>query len=321
MQYENVPMDPGMKEVQTDLMNNISLQLWLVKLLQDGRVYEDQFTKMHRKYEDQIEQLMNQRKVMLEDTQNLDLKTALNEVKIYYEELKKKRELEIISEEEYKIKAKSFEWEINYLNKEIFKQESKIEFLKDPPHGKFPEEVINMKDKAETYRKTIERLTISGEISPKAIAIAKGSLDKILNYFDEFDLINHKPEVRTPKVRHIQEVNLDWYKPEFKIITKKKPEIHKLKIEEKKDEIQDINIGVKEIKNEIQDIIIKVKEENIEKPKNVRVICPYDDKKGDKCKVIAFGKTEVDAYNKLENHIKKYHPEKLTDIKETYAHA
>lgn len=307
MQYEHVPMDPGMREVQTDLMNNISLQLWLVKLLQDGRVYEDQFTKMHRKYEIQIEQLMSQRKEMLEDTQNLDLKTALNEVKIYYEELKKKRELEIISEEEYKVKAQSFEWEINSLNKEISKQEAKIEFLKDPSHGKSPEEVINTKTRAENHRKTMESLKISGDISPETLAVAKESLDKILNYFDEFDLVNHKPEIRIPKVRHIQEVHLDWYKPEFTRITKKKPEIHELKIEEEKDEIQDI--------------IIEVKEENIEKPKNIRVMCPYDDKRGDKCKVIAFGKTKVDAYHRLENHIKKHHPEKLTDIKETYARA
>ena len=243
MQYEHVPMDPGMREVQTDLMNNISLQLWLVKLLQDGRVYEDQFTKMHRKYENQIEQLMSQRKEMLEDTQNLDLKTVLNEVKIYYEELKKKRELEIISEEEYNVKAKSFEWEINFLNKEISKQEAKIEFLKDPSHGKFPEEVINAKTRAETYRKTMEKLTISGDISPKTIAVVKESLNKILNYFDEFDLVNHKPEIRTPKVKHIQEIHLDWYKPEFTKITKKKPGIHELKIEEEKDEKQDIIIG------------------------------------------------------------------------------
>ncbi len=288
-------MDPGLRELQTDLMNNISLQLWLVKLLQDERVEEEQFIKMHRDYETHIEQLMSQRQEMMEDAQILDLKRALNEVKVYYNELKKKRELGIISEKEYIVKAKSFDWEINNLKKEISIQEAKIEFFKNPLYGKSYEEVMHTKTKAENYRKTMESLSISREISANTVVIAKESLDKILNYFEELDVENQKPETHIPKVIHIQEEHLDRYIPEITRINIKKPEIHELKIEEEK-------------KDEIQDIIIEVKEENIEKQKIIRVMCPYDDKKGDKCKVIAFGKTEVDAYQKLENHIKKHHP-------------
>ena len=305
MLHEYVPIDIGMREVKTDLLNSISLQLWLVKLLQDGRVDEEQFIKMHREYEAQIEQLMSQRKEMLEEAQKLDSIKALNEVKVFYDELKKKRELDVISEEEYKVKARSFNWEINNLNEEIRRQEEKIEFLKDASHGKSLEEVIKTKTKAENYRKTVESLKVSRGIGPKTIAVVKESLDKVLNYFEEFGEVIHKPEIRKSEIINLQEEHLDLYKPGYIRINEKKPEIHKLKVEEKKDEIKDV--------------IIEVKEENIEKVDVVRVMCPYDDKKGDKCKVIAFGKTEVDAYHKLENHIKKHHPEKLMDIKKTYA--
>jgi len=166
MLHEHVPIDIGMREVKTDLLNSISLQLWLVKLLQDGRVDEEQFIKMHREYEAQIEQLMSQRKEMLEEAQKLDSIKALNEVKVFYDELKKKRELDVISEEEYKVKARSFNWEINNLNEEIRRQEEKIEFLKDASHGKSLEEVIKTKTKAENYRKTIESLKVSRGIGP-----------------------------------------------------------------------------------------------------------------------------------------------------------
>lgn len=296
-----------MREAQTDLLNNISLQLWLVKLLQDGRIDEEQFIKLHGEYENQIEQLMSQRREMMEDAQILDLKKASNEVKVYYDELKKKRELGIISEEEYIVKAKSFDWEINNFEKEISTQEARIEFLKNLPSGMSFEEIMQAKTRVENYRKKMESLNVSRDIKQDTIAVVKQSLDKILKYFEEFDELNHKPEVRIPEVRLIQEEQLDRYVPEITRIKMKKPELHELRVEEKIDEIQDI--------------IIEVKEEDVEKPKIIRVMCPYVDVKGDKCKVMAFGKTEDDAYKKLESHIKKHHPEKLTDIKETYARA
>ena len=195
MLHEHVPMDPGMIEAQTDLLNAISLQLWLIKMLQDGRVDDEQFIKMHREYEVQMDQLISQRKEMLEEAQNLDLIRDLNEVKIYYDELKKKRELGIISEEEYKVKARSFDWEINNLNEEIYRQEAKIELLKDVLHGKPLEEVINTRTKAEDYKKALGSLKISGDVGQEVIIVANESLDKILNYFKEFGEVNHEPEV------------------------------------------------------------------------------------------------------------------------------
>jgi len=305
MLHEHVPVDPTMREAQTNLLNAISLQLWLIKLLQDGRVHEEQFLKMHRKYEAQMDQFMSRRKEMLEEAQNLDLIRNLNEVKIYSDELKKKRELGIISEEEYEVKARSFDWEINHLNEEIYSQEAKIEFLKDVSHGKSLEEIFNAKTKAEDYEKALGSLIISGDINPEEIIVAKKSLDKILDYFKEFGEVNHKPEVSVPEATIIQEEDLDVSKPEIMMVDEKKLEIQEMKVEDNIDEIKDV--------------IIDVKKEKIIKPEIVRVMCPYNDKEGNKCKVIAFGKSEVDAYRKLENHVKKHHTEKLMDIKKTYA--
>jgi hypothetical protein len=307
MLHEHVPMDPGMIEAQTDLLNAISLQLWLIKMLQNGRVDDEQFIKMHREYEAQMDQLISQRKEMLEEAQNLDFIRDLNEVKIYYDELKKKRELGIISEEEYKVKARSFDWEINNLNEEIRRQEEKIEFLKDVSHGKHLEEVINTRTKAEDYKKALGSLKISGDVGQEVIIVTNESLDKILNYFKEFGEVNHEPEVSVPESIILQEEHLDVKKPEILMVDETKPEIQEIKVEEK---IVDV-----------KDIIIDVKEEKTVKSEVVRVMCPYHDKKGDKCKVLAFGRSEVDAYLKLENHVKKHHPEKMMDLKKTYARA
>ncbi len=307
MLHEHVPMDPGMIETRTNLLNAISLQLWLIKMLQYGRVDDEQFIKMHREYEAQIDQLLSQRKEMLEEAQNLDLIKDLNEVKVYYDELKKKRELGIISEEEYKVKARSFDWEINNLNEEIYRQEAKIELLKDVSHGKLLEEVINTKTNAEDYKKALSSLKISGDVGQEVVIVANKSLDKILSYFKEFGEVDHEPEVSVPEPIILQEEHLEVKKPEILMVDETKPEIQEIKIEEKL--------------VDVKDTIIDVKEDTTVKSEVVRVMCPYHDIKGDKCKVLAFGRSEVDAYRKLEDHVKKHHPEKMMDLKKIYARA
>ncbi len=305
MLHEDVPMDPGMIKAQSDLFNFISLQLWLIKMLQDGRVDEEQFKKMHREYEARVDQLISQRKEMLEEAQNLDHVKALNEVKIYYDELKKKRELGIISEDEYKVKARLFDWEIKNLNEEIYRQEAKIELLKDVSHGKSREEVFNTKTKTEDYKKALGSLKISGDVKHEAIIVAEDSLDKILSYFNEFGEMDYEPEIRVHEAVILQEEHLSVYKPEI------------MSFDEQVSEIQEIKVD--KIFDDAKDRIINVKEKTIEKSEVLRVMCPYNDNKGDKCRVIAFGRSEADAYRKLETHVQKHHPERLMDIKKTYA--
>jgi hypothetical protein len=50
-------------------------------------------------------------------------------------------------------------------------------------------------------------------------------------------------------------------------------------------------------------------------PKLKLIRCPFTDKEGKKCKVVAFGRTDYDAYIKLEKHVSKSHPEKLEEYK------
>ena len=56
--------------------------------------------------------------------------------------------------------------------------------------------------------------------------------------------------------------------------------------------------------------------ENSEKPKLKHLECPYFNIKGEKCRVVAFSRTEASAYKKLEAHIAKKHPNKLNEFKE-----
>ena len=59
--------------------------------------------------------------------------------------------------------------------------------------------------------------------------------------------------------------------------------------------------------------------ERREEPKLKHVECPYLNSKGERCGVVAFGRTEAEAYRKLEAHVAKRHPEKLKEFKEAHA--
>ena len=61
----------------------------------------------------------------------------------------------------------------------------------------------------------------------------------------------------------------------------------------------------------------RTKPKPVESKPLVRVECPYTTSKGKKCGKLVFGRSETDAYKKLEAHVAKKHPDKLEEFRES----
>lgn len=319
MQHQHVHPEPLIDDLKSKLMSNISLQLWLIGLLQDGGCDEYQFIRMSKSYEDETESLMKQHETMLKNARDMSpLEKALKEVKVYYEELKMKKEIGAISEEEYRVKARLFEWEISNYEKEISSRKTKIKLLEEPSQKMSQEKIIRMKQKIEDYKRVINNPESLREINPNTINLVKGALDKFSTYFEEIKPMYQQPLTKSPVITEKKIDKQNWIIPKIK-----KTEIEEQKILDSVDikvEEADWNIHeIEEIKVEPQKFHVDIeKETETKKPQIIRIECPYDNMKGGKCEVIAFGKTEIDAYRKLESHIKKHHSKRLEEFKKEY---
>ena len=68
-----------LKQLQEDILKNISLKLWLINLLLEEKVHEEQFNRMYKQYEAEYISFMNIYNKMVMNARNLaPLKISLN---------------------------------------------------------------------------------------------------------------------------------------------------------------------------------------------------------------------------------------------------
>lgn len=183
--------DPRLKKVQEGLLQSISLKLWLVNMLKEGGVDEDQFNRMFDEYEAQSSHYMKCREEALETAEEIDsLVKRLGETKVYLEEIKVKRAIGRVSEEEYEAKAPAFEWDIKHYQNEISERKKEVEFMEDLTLVIPRDEIIEMKAKLENYRWAMDNLELSGDVTAETHMRIKESLEGTLDFLKSFKTSN-----------------------------------------------------------------------------------------------------------------------------------
>lgn len=180
-QFEPAPV---IKEVMWNLGKNISLKIRLTNLLRGGEVQLETFTRLFESYAARGERLMNSRNEMLERIR-FDLNSmgrALNEAKIGLEELKIRRAIGDVSEEEYQAKSPAFEWDMGQYEDEVGRKKMEKEYLEELTKVMSTEEIAELKDLGETCLKTFEEDELSETVSPELAARIKVTLEEAIAY-------------------------------------------------------------------------------------------------------------------------------------------
>jgi len=283
-----VTVNQEIKELQTNIFIKSSLKLWLINLLLDGKIFEDQFNDMLEEYDCNVIELVNRRKVVLHATNEelVSLNKELNESKIFLAEIEKKKEIGDISEEEYLVKKRKFEWEITHYQNKISIRTEVQYFLENPYNTISSKKYNEMKQETKRRLENIDNLNTSDNISFNTIKKTKISMENLVEHLREYNLTQHK-------------------------------QLDSLDSDEADDEIkQPISSAIPD-KHDARDDPLEQEpktEEIIEENKLFRVECPYSDVNGKKCKVIAFSTKKAEAYQKLKEHVIENHPEKIKEF-------
>lgn len=150
-------VDLVVKEAMEDLMKSISLRLWLVNLLLEGKIKEEHFNRLFESNKARLKLCMDRRNEMLKHARDLDgTDKALNEVKIDLAELEMKKAIGDISEEEYKAKAPALKWDVGKYEDEISKRKMETVFLEDLTRVMSLEKIAQMKEIAANCRDMVQ---------------------------------------------------------------------------------------------------------------------------------------------------------------------
>jgi hypothetical protein len=178
--------DHRITEAQKNFLQNVSLNLWLLDLLLKGNIDKNQFNKMFDEYEAQLSSAMMSREKLLKRAREIDpLEKALNESKVYLEELKRKKELGKISEEEHDIKAPKYRWDINHYEGMISQRKAEEEYLTDLAKILSSDEIADMNATTERCKYAMENqdafISLSPEKNEKVRALIERTV-KLLDY-------------------------------------------------------------------------------------------------------------------------------------------
>ena len=189
-----VKANQELKELQTNIFKKISLKLWLVKLLFEGKIIEEQFNDMLEEYDCKIRELVNRRKVVLHANNEdlISLNTELNKSKIFLAEIEKRKEISDISEEEYLVKKGKFEWEINHYQNDISIRTEVLSFLESPYNTISRIKYNEMKQEAKRRQENIEKLNTSDNISFNTIKKIKISIEELVEHLRGYNLTQQK---------------------------------------------------------------------------------------------------------------------------------
>jgi len=179
--------DPKLVEMQHGFLQSISMKLWLINMLQERGMEEEQFNKMFDNYEALFSCFSSRREKILSQLKDVSfLETSLGKAKVYFEELKMKKTIGKVTEEEYEVKTKALEWDIKYYEEEISRRNKDVEFLMDLPRVMSVEEVNKLKSMAERCRWAMDNFESSNKISSGSAIKVRESLHNTLDILEAF---------------------------------------------------------------------------------------------------------------------------------------
>jgi hypothetical protein len=172
--------DPLTKEVMENLAKNITLKIRLVRLLRDGQVKEETFKKLFDSYVEQGRIWVSRR----DDTvrrfkADIDrMEEALVTARKDFELLEIRRNIGDANDEEYKVKAPAYKWDIEHLEEEIKNRKGGILYVANLSKLVPEEEIVELEKMAETDYTELDRID---DITAETIAKMKETLAESLN--------------------------------------------------------------------------------------------------------------------------------------------
>jgi len=182
-------IDPKLVEVQEGLFKSLSMKLWLVDLLRKGDVDEEQYVKKSKEYETELGRLSELRRESLARFKDLEpLYRSLREASVSLSELKVKRDLRLISDEEYGVKTPFYRWDIDHLEGLIAGRKAEAAFLEDPRRVISADEFLRMKILAEDCLRSVEMGEVRG-VGSDTLSALRESLRKNRDFLEGFTQI------------------------------------------------------------------------------------------------------------------------------------
>ena len=172
--------DPLTKEVMDSLAKNITLKIRLVKLLRDSRVKEETFKKLFDSYMEQGRIWVSRRdEIIKRFNADIDrMENALVTARKDHELLEIRKSIGDANEEEYKVKAPAYKWDIEHLEEEIKNRKGGIVYVVNLKKLVPEEEIAELEEMAETEYSELE--AIEG-ITQDTIANMKDTLAEALS--------------------------------------------------------------------------------------------------------------------------------------------
>jgi len=151
MRAEFAP-DPLTKEVMDSLAKNITLKIRLVKLLKDSQVKEETFKKLFDSYVDQGKLWVSRRdEIIKRFTADIErMENALVTARKDHELLEIRKSIGDADEEEYRVKAPAYKWDIEHLDNEIKNRKGGIVYVSDLKSMVPEEEIGELERMADT---------------------------------------------------------------------------------------------------------------------------------------------------------------------------
>jgi len=172
--------DPLTKEVMENLAKNITLKIRLVRLLRDGQVKEETFKKLFDSYVEQGRIWVSRRDDTVRrfkadiDRMEESLVTARKD----FELLEIRRNIGDADDEEYKVKAPAYKWDIEHLESEIKNRKGGVLYVANLRKLVPEEEIVELEKMADTDYGELDKLE---DITADTIAKMKETLAESLN--------------------------------------------------------------------------------------------------------------------------------------------
>jgi len=172
--------DPLTKEVMENLAKNITLKIRLVRLLRDGQVKEETFKKLFDSYVEQGRIWVSRRDESVRrfkaDIERME--EALVNARKDFELLEIRRNIGDADDEEYKVKAPAYNWDIEHLEEEIKNRKGGILYVANLRNIVPEEEIVELEKMADTDYAELDKIE---EITADTVAKMKETLAESLN--------------------------------------------------------------------------------------------------------------------------------------------
>jgi len=172
--------DPLTKEVMENLGKNITLKIRLVRLLRDGQVKEETFKKLFDSYVEQGRIWVSRRDDSVRrfkaDIERME--EALVNARKDFELLEIRRNIGDADDEEYKVKAPAYNWDIEHLEEEIKNRKGGILYVGNLRKLVPDEEIVELEKMADTDYAELDKIE---DTSAETVAKMKETLAESLN--------------------------------------------------------------------------------------------------------------------------------------------